>query len=520
MDREQGFLLLGDRRKIWDFIVIGGGATGLGVGVDAASRGYSVLLLETGDFAEGTSGRSTKLIHGGVRYLQQGNVALVVEALHERGLLLRNAPHLVHNLEFLVPDYRWWERPFYGVGLKLYDMLAGKHGFGKSRILSRKETLARIPTLEPEGLKGGVMYHDGQFDDARLAITLAHTLSDAGGLAMNHVAVKGLLKNGGGQVCGVRAEDQLTGRSFEIEGRVVINATGPFVDSIRSMDDPDTPFLIAPSQGIHIVLDKSFAPLKTALMVPHTDDGRVIFMVPWCDRVLVGTTDTALAAVDRNPKPFQEEVDFLLTHAGRYLAKDPAREDILSAFAGIRPLVAAADKKNTSALSRDYHLAMAPSGLVTIAGGKWTTYRKMAEDTVDRAIPLTGLPFRRCVTARLRLHGYMEGANPEDPFHVYGTDGKAVEALGEGRPELLLPLHPKLPYRGVDVLWAVRHEMARTLEDVLSRRMRALVLDARAALEMADRVLDLMAEELGRDGAWKIRERTFFEKRVEESLAV
>lgn len=520
MNREKGLALLEDEKKIWDFIVIGGGATGLGVGVDAASRGYSVLLLEAGDFAEGTSGRSTKLIHGGVRYLQQGNVALVVEALHERGLLLRNAPHLVHNLEFLVPDYRWWERPFYGVGLKLYDMLAGKHGFGKSRILSKTETLTRIPTLEPKGLKGGVIYHDGQFDDARLAITLAHTMTDSGGLPLNHVAVEGLLKGEDGQVCGVAAKDGLTGKSWDLRGRVVINATGPFVDSIRRMDEADERAIIAPSQGIHIVLDKSFAPLKTALMVPHTDDGRVIFMVPWCGKVLVGTTDTALPSVDRDPKPLKEEVDFLLTHAARYLAKDPTREDILSIFAGIRPLVAASDSKNTAALSRDYHLCIAPSGLVTIAGGKWTTYRRMAKDTVDKALPLTGLSFRRCVTSRLRLHGYMEGGNFEDPFHSYGTDRSAVEALAGGQPELLSPLHPKLPYRGVDVLWAVRHEMARTLEDVLSRRMRALVLDARAAFEMADRVLDLMASELGRDAEWKAAERAAFEKRVEGCLAV
>ncbi|MDY0348820.1 MAG: glycerol-3-phosphate dehydrogenase/oxidase [Tenuifilaceae bacterium] len=525
MKRDKGISLLADHDKVWNFIVVGGGATGLGTGLDAAARGYSVLLLEAHDFAGGTSGSSTKLIHGGVRYLQQGNVALVVEALHERGLLLRNAPHLVHNLEFLVPDYHWWERPFYGIGLKLYDMLAGKYGFGRSRILSREKTLARIPTLEKKGLKGGVLYHDGQFDDARLAITLARTMDDLGGVPVNYIQVEGLLKNDDGLVCGVNARDHFSGKSYSVHGRVVVNATGSFVDSIRDMDCKNETRLIAPSQGIHLVLDKSFAPLKTALMVPGTDDGRVIFMVPWCGRVLVGTTDTALDLVTHNPRPLKEEVDYILEHASRYLARRPSREDVLSIFTGIRPLVAASGKKKTSSLVRDHHLSISSSGLVTITGGKWTTYRKMAKDTVDKAIDVAGLQFQKSVTSRLKLHGYMEDTDPEDIFSVYGSDRRHVEALAEDRPDMLLPLHPHLPYRGVDVLWGVRNEMACTLEDMMSRRMRALVLDAGASLEMAEKVADIMCEAFGKKNeedrdVWKRAELDRFYEAAERCLGV
>ncbi len=491
-----------DSQKSWDVIIIGGGATGLGCGVDAASRGYATLLLERNDFAQGTSSRSTKLVHGGVRYLQQGNVALVMEALHERGVLLRNAPHLVRNQAFVVPDYSWWERPFYGVGLKLYDMLAGKLGFGRSRILSRAKTLNMIPNLEPTDLRGGVIYHDGQFDDARLAITLARTMDDLGGLAVNHMTVTGLAKDGDGQIRGVEVEDSLTGAIRHLAAKVVINATGVFVDAVRHLDDAAAPRLIAPSQGIHLVLDKSFSPGGTAIMVPHTDDGRVIFLVPWHDRVLVGTTDVALDEPTAEPRPMDEEIDFLLSHAGRYLTRDPKREDILSVFAGIRPLIRVEGEDKTASLARDHHLTISQGGLVTIAGGKWTTYRKMAEDTVTQAARFVGLPPRSCKTENLPLHGWTNVLDPKNHLSVHGNDVEELRELIRQEPELDEVLHHKLPYLRAEVVWAVRREWAMTVSDVLRHRTRALILDAAASMEIAPDVARLMARELGRDEEW------------------
>ncbi|HMN03616.1 glycerol-3-phosphate dehydrogenase/oxidase [Geobacter anodireducens] len=487
--------------EVWDMIVIGGGATGLGTAVEAAGRGYRTFLLEQGDFAQGTSSRSTKLIHGGVRYLQQGNLSLVLEALRERGLLIRNAPHLVHNLSFVVPLYDWWEGPFYGIGLKLYDVLAGTLGLGPSRLLSREETLDHIPTVEPRGLRGGVIYHDGQFDDARLAISLALTLADLGGVALNHFPVTGIISHDG-LVAGVEARDRETGRAFRIMGRAVINAAGPFVDGVRRLADPAARDLIAPSQGVHLVLDGSFLPGDSAIMVPHTDDGRVLFAVPWHGRTVVGTTDTPIPAAGLEPRPLPEEIDFLLSHAARYLTRHPERRDVLSTFAGIRPLVRSDGGGTTASLSRDHTLLVEGSGLVTIAGGKWTTYRKMGEDTVTAAAQVAGLDHRPSVTETLRIHGWQEGT-ADGPLQVYGCDAAALEQLLAENSAWREPLHPALPYRAGEVVWGVRHEWARTVEDVLARRTRALLLDARAAVAAAPRVAELMARELGRDSAWQ-----------------
>jgi glycerol-3-phosphate dehydrogenase len=307
----------------WDFIIIGGGATGLGAAIEAASRGYRPLLLEQRDFAQGTSSRSTKLVHGGVRYLRQGNVSLVIDALKERGTLLRNAPHLVHNLPFVVPNYDWWEGPFYGIGMKMYDLLAGRQGFGRSRLLSRARTRELIPTIEPEGLVGGVEYFDGQFDDARLAINMAATAVEQGAVLLNYVEVTGLRRTGAGEIRGVHARDGETGDEFELDARSVINATGVFSDRIRRMDEPGADALISPSQGVHIVLDRSFLPGDTAIMVPKTDDGRVLFAIPWLDSVVVGTTDTPVTETPLEPRPFDEEIEFLISHTARYLTRDP-----------------------------------------------------------------------------------------------------------------------------------------------------------------------------------------------------
>jgi glycerol-3-phosphate dehydrogenase len=495
-------LLQLDETHVWDMIVVGGGATGLGTAVEAASRGYRTLLLEQSDFAKGTSSRSTKLIHGGVRYLQQGNLSLVLEALRERGLLIRNAPHLVHNLSFVVPLYDWWEGPFYGIGLKLYDVLAGKLGLGPSRLLSREETLRHIPTVEPDGLRGGVIYHDGQFDDARLAISLALTLADLGGVALNYLPVTGIFREDG-LVAGVVARDAESGREYRIRGKAVVNAAGPFIDHIRQMIDPHARTLVTPSQGVHLVLDGSFLPGNSAIMVPHTDDGRVLFAVPWHGRTIVGTTDTPIVAASLEPRPLPEEIHFLLTHAARYLTRHPTAADVLSVFAGIRPLVRSDGTGDTASLSRDHTLLVESSGLVTIAGGKWTTYRKMGEDTVTAAAQVAGLDDRPSVSAELQLHGWQEDSGTDDPLQAYGSDGAALERLLAEHPAWSELLHPALPYCRGEVVWAVRNEWARTVEDVLARRTRALLLDARASIDVAPVVAELMAGELGYDKKWQ-----------------
>jgi glycerol-3-phosphate dehydrogenase len=510
MIRQEFLTAVQERREPWDILVIGGGATGMGIAVDAASRNYRVALLEQADFGKATSSRSTKLIHGGVRYLQQGNVSLVMEALKERGILFQNAPHLVHDLPFVVPNYRWWESPFYGIGLKVYDLLAGKYGFGKSVLLSRDEVLSRIPTLQQEGLRGGVLYHDGQFDDSRLLISLAQTAADHGACLLNYARVTGLLKGTDGMVKGVRVVDGETGKENEIHARCVINATGAFCDEVQKLDEPQTEPMIAASQGVHIVLDRSFLPGDTAIMVPHTRDGRVMFAIPWHGHVVVGTTDTAIREVRLEPTPEPGEIDFILETASDYLAHRPSRTDILSVFTGIRPLINTARSSKTAALSREHTIAISKSGLLTIAGGKWTTYRKMAEDCLEHAIVLGQLDERPCITAQLTIHGALRESDSSGALAVYGTDSSEIRSLANKTPELAKPLHPALPIIGAQVVWAVRQEMARTLDDVLARRTRALFLNARAAIEMAPQAARLMAAELGRDLDWQESELRSF----------
>jgi glycerol-3-phosphate dehydrogenase len=490
--------------KPWDVVVIGGGATGAGVAVDAASRGFSVLLLEREDFGKGTSSRSTKLVHGGVRYLEQGNVSLVMEALKERGLLLQNAPHLVHDLRFVVPNYSWWEAPFYGIGLKIYDVLAGKYGFGTSKILSREETLQDLPTLNQEGLRGGVAYHDGQFDDTRLLINLMQTAVDHGGVVVNYMPVVELKKDSAGFVNGVVAVDSETSERYEIEASVVVNATGIFADEIRHLNDASAAAIVAPSQGIHLVLDGSFLRGDTAVMVPHTSDGRVLFALPWHEHTVIGTTDTPIEVASYEPLPYEEEIHFILETAGEYLTRKPDRKDVLSVYVGIRPLVKAAgsDSGKTSALSRDHTIHIDESGLLTIVGGKWTTYRHMAEDTMNHAITLGKLEDRLCVTRDLHIHGYKQGVNPHGDLWVYGADAEKIKVLTDSDVELAHRLNHALPQIAAEVVWAAREEMARSVEDVLARRTRALFLNARAAVAMAPEAARLLAKELGKDDAW------------------
>ena len=489
-----------DSVKEFDICVIGGGATGLGIAVDAASRGCKTVLLEKYDFAKGTSSRSTKLVHGGVRYLQQGNIKLVMEALKERGLLKKNAPHLVKNQSFVIPNYKWWENSFYGIGLKVYDWMAGSLGLGPSQFLNKEETLALAPNLDEEGLRGGVLYHDGQFDDARLAIHLSMTAADHGAVVINYMSVEGLMKTGG-KVCGVRAKDMINGKEFEIKAKAVINATGIFSDSIAKMDDPNAEHLISHSQGIHLVFDKEFLLSDTAIMIPRTDDGRVLFAVPWHNKIIVGTTDTPVSSASEEPIARKEEIDFVMQHIHRYLKKDPSYDDVRSVFAGLRPLVKS-NSKITSAISRDHHISVSDSELISITGGKWTTYRKMAEDVMEIAVHKTGMSEKECVTKNLHIHGYKENNDYSMPLYYYGTDEAVVKDLSETDPSLSDLIHPSLPYIKAEIIWSVQNEMCMTVEDALARRTRALLLDAKAAIESAAVVADMMAKEMGKDESW------------------
>lgn len=518
MQRESSLNRLLARDTPWDIAIIGGGATGVGSALDAASRGYSVCLLEQSDFGKGTSSRSTKLVHGGVRYLQQGNIALVMEALKERGILRRNAPHLVHDLAFIVPNYVWWEAPFYGIGMKVYDMLAGRYGFGKSRLLTKEEVLQRIPTLEEQGLRGGVLYYDGQFDDSRLLIDLTLTADEQGAVLVNYARVVGLSHDKDGFVEGLSFEDMESQERHAIRARSIVNATGAFSDAVRRIDDPQARPMIAPSQGVHLVLDRSFLPGDSAIMVPRTSDGRVMFAIPWHDRALLGTTDTPIYEVTLEPIALDHEIDFILETASQYLSRPPTRADILSVFAGIRPLVKSSDVAGTAALSREHTIHVSRSGLLTIAGGKWTTYRRMARDCVDHAATLGKLDERPCVTKSLKIHGYHEHREQFGDLSYYGSDAGAIRELMTTRPELACRLSNAVPICAAEVVWAVHNEMARTVDDVLARRTRTLLLNARAAIEVAPQVAKLMARELGNDESWEKRQVTEFSETAQHYL--
>lgn len=477
----------------FEVLIIGGGATGLGAAVEAATRGYRTALIERDDFAKGTSSRATKLVHGGVRYLKQGNVALVRGALRERGRLLKNAPHLAHDMEFVIPSYSQWDRLFYGTGLKAYDWLAGGLSLGRSRRAGREDVLRLLPNVEPRGLVGGVVYHDGQFDDARLAINLAQTAAAHGAAVANYCEAAGLVK-AGGRVAGVRVRDAESGAEFVVKAKCVINATGVFADAVRRLDEAGARAMLTASQGIHVVLPKRFLPGGAALMVPKTADGRVLFAVPWHDRVIVGTTDTPVASVAAEPRALAEERAFVMEHARKYLAEDPSEADVLSVYAGLRPLVKAGGGSGgrTASLSRDHTIVVSDAGLVTVTGGKWTTYRKMGEDAVDRAETVAALGRRASVTAELAILGADERE-------------KTARLAGE-RAEWAVRIHPAFDYTRAEVVRSVRCEMARTVEDVLARRTRALLLDARASIEAAPAVARLLASELGRDEAWVARQ--------------
>jgi glycerol-3-phosphate dehydrogenase len=490
----------------WDVIVIGGGATGAGIALDASSRGFKTLLLEQADFGKGTSSRSTKLLHGGVRYMAQGDLLLVMEALQERGLIIRNAPHITSNQEFIIPVYNWWDAIKYTIGLKFYDILAGRRSLGKSRFINPKTTLEKLPTLNRVGLKGGVIYHDGQFDDSRLLISLVRSIFDHGGSALNYCRVTGLLKNSAGKINGVRAKNSESDTPLELKAGLVINATGVFVDEVLRMDFPVTRRTIRPSQGIHLVFDSSFLDSDSAMMIPKTDDGRVLFAIPWYDKVVAGTTDTPLDIITLEPKALEEEIDFILHTAGKYMTRQPKKTDVLSIFAGLRPLAASQDDPaNTREISRRHKITISSSGLITVEGGKWTTYRRMAQDTLNKAMRNGLLEKRPCVTSDLHLHGFMLN-NKLDRLHIYGTHARDIQELIRERPEWARTLHSRLPYTEAELRWICRHEMPCKLEDMLARRTRSLFLDASASRDMASETADIMAEELELDENWKKKE--------------
>ena len=519
MNRKVAIKKLSNPEYVWDIIVIGGGATGLGTAVDAASRGFKTLLLEKHDFAKGTSSRSTKLVHGGVRYLAQGDISLVLEALKERGLMMQNAPHLVQNQKFVIPNYRWWGGPFYTIGLKMYDMMAGKLGLGPSEHISKEEVMQIIPNLVEEDLRGGVIYHDGKFDDSRLAINLAQTVFDHGGYAINYCGVTGLIKDEEGLVTGLQCDDSETGKSYTLKAKAVINATGVFVDSILKMDDAERKKMIVPSQGIHIVLNRDFIKGDTSIMIPNTSDGRVLFAIPWHNKVVVGTTDTLIKEATEEPRALDEEIDFILETAADYLCKSPKRKDVLSVFAGLRPLAAPEDEDmETKEISRSHKIMISLSGLITIIGGKWTTYRQMGEDSVNKAILLANLPERPCITSSLPIHGFRKNVNFKDHLYVYGSDMNKIQIIISKDLELKEQIHPDLPYIKAEIVWAARSEMARTIEDFLARRTRALFLDARTSKEMAIEVAAIMAKELGRDKKWEKEQLKIYNELAEGYL--
>jgi len=500
----------------WDIIVIGGGATGLGTALDASARGFKTLLLEQSDFAKGTSSRSTKLVHGGVRYLAQGNIALVYESLRERGVLLENASHLVKKQPFIIPCYTWFSKIKYLLGLKIYDFLAGKYSFGRSRLLKKEELVQDMPMIKSEGLKGGIEYWDGQFDDARLAINIAQTCAEKGGTLLNYFKVTGLLKNSDGKITGVTAYDLENGKEYQLKAKVIINATGVFVDEVLHMDNASRKPIVRLSQGVHIVLDQSFLKSNKAMLIPETADGRVLFAVPWHNYVLLGTTDTPLETPSLEPVALDEEVEFILKTAGQYLTRQPSAKDVLSVYAGLRPLAAPGkDTNSTKEISRSHKLIVADSGLITITGGKWTTYRKMAEDTVDKAIKVGKLAMIPCSSKNMRIHGFTKSSF-NNPLSVYGSDEAEIQKLVEERSYLGEKVLVGHPYIKAEIVWAVRNEMARTVEDVLARRLRMLFLDADAAIKMSPVVAGLMADELGFSKEWVEAQLVSFKELAEK----
>lgn len=507
--------------KQYDIIIIGGGATGLGCAVDAASRGHQTLLLEKNDFAKGTSSRTTKLVHGGVRYLAQGNIRLVREALLERGRLLQNAPHVCHTLSFVVPSYKWWQKWYYGIGLSVYDFLSGKLSLGKTKLLSKSEVLRHLPGLSKINLTGGVLYFDGQFDDSRMAINLAQTAIEQGAVVINYCGVTGFRKNGT-SISGVKAKDEISGKEFEFFSKAVINATGVFADGLLQLAEGHSEKTITPSQGIHLVVEKNLFKGNAGMMIPKTDDGRVLFAIPWHDKLLLGTTDTPVEHITTEPTPLKDEIDFIINHFNRYTESIIRYKDVKSVFVGLRPLTKVIPKtigseRKTAIMPRDYAINVLPSGLVHVTGGKWTTYRSMAEHTIDKAIHKGGLKFSSCNTKHLKIHGWTD-EKINTHLSAYGADANAIKQMMEEDISLSEKIHALYPYTMAEIKWFIEKEMAVTVEDILARRIRLLFLDAKAAMEAAPIVATKLASLTGNDVQWEKDQLEAFNKLAKNYL--
>ena len=503
MIRDEMIKKVSNTTEEYDFIIIGGGATGIGIALEASARGYSVVLLEKSDFTKGTSSKATKLMHGGVRYLAQGDIGLVREAVVERGLMLRNAPHIVKSQSFVIPTHGLYDEILYTVGLTFYDLLAGKLSLGRSKRISKAKTLKRISLINPDKISAGVVYFDGQFDDSRMAINTLQSASEMGATVINYCNVNNLIKDDAGKLTGVSFTDEESGKIHEIKGKQIVNATGVFADDVLRMDSPGAKKTIAPSQGVHLILDKSFLPGDDAITIPKTDDGRVLFLVPWHNRVIVGTTDTPIAEESLEPVALEEEVNFILNTAGRYLTKAPKRSDVLSVYAGLRPLAATqGDGSKTKEISRSHKIYTSDSGMLTMVGGKWTTFRKMGEDLVNKSEKLHGWAHIPTQTRHLKIHGYKENVDFTAPYYFYGSDEEKMLKLAKDK-DLEAFVSPSSNVIEAQVVWAVQNEMARTVEDFLARRTRCQLLDARESLEMAPKVAEIMAKELGKDIHWQ-----------------
>lgn len=499
----------------WDIVIIGGGATGLGSALDAASRGYKTLLIEKYDFAKGTSSKSTKLVHGGVRYLANGDVKLVFSALKERGLIFKNAPHVSFVQSFVIPSYSLFNKLKFLIGLKIYDWMAGSLRIGKSTLLNKNEVVSKLPKIKTKGLKGGIQYFDGQFDDSRLALNIGQTAAQFDATLLNYAEATAIHKDDNGIVNGLTILDRENNNSYTVKAKAIINATGIFVDDILKLDTPQHKNIVRPSQGSHIVIDKKFLGNEDALMIPETSDGRVLFGVPWHGKVLLGTTDTPLNEHQIEPRPLEEEIQFILTTAEQYLDTPPTRKDVLSVFAGLRPLAAptSGNENSTKEISRDHKLIKGKSNLITITGGKWTTYRKMAEETINMAIEVGKLSNKSCKTTDLHLHGYTLEKHPGH-WQVYGSDFNKIQELAKNNPVLAERLHPNYEYIAAEVVWACHHEMISKVEDFLARRIRLLLLDAKASLAIAPKVAAIMAQELNKDQEWINKEVDSYSKLV------
>lgn len=517
LNRNQSIALI-EEDILWDIIIIGGGATGLGAALDAASRGYKTLLLEKFDFAKGTSSRATKLVHGGVRYLGQGNIKLVFEALRERGRLLSNAPHITSTQAFVLPVYSWWQKIFYVTGLKIYDLLAANLSLGKTTILNKENTTKAIPEINTNKLKGSILYFDGQFDDTRLAIDIASTAHRYGACLLNYASVEAFEKNED-KITAVIATDTISNKKYLIRGKAFINATGVFAESIMQKDQEALPIRIAPSQGIHLVINKKFFSGSSALMVPKTDDGRVLFAVPWHNEVVVGTTDTPVNNIEIEPKALEEEIDFIIHHFNRYCNTSIAKTDVQSVFVGLRPLVKSNKVGNhTALLSRDHHIMVSASGLVNIVGGKWTTYRKMAQDAVDNAIFTSSLKQKKCVTKTLPIGQWNWPIDKTDPLHIYGIHTAIIKQWIDNDEAMGEKIHPLFSHTKAEVIWFVRNEMAVTVEDILARRTRLLFLNANAAVESAGKIAKWMAAEMNKDADWEQKQIDTFSRLAQQYI--